>query len=319
VIDFRYHLVSIIAIFMALAVGIVLGSGPLKGPIDETLSQQAEQLRQDKENLREQISALQRERQYDDDVTEAVTPALTGNRLAGKRAVVLTAPDADGGLVEALTASLRDAGAEVTGTVNLTNSWLDPGKETELTDATAPFVVAGTRFPDGDEPRQRADAALADSLLTTDAAAAGKADDDTRALLAALEELDMITVEGEPARPATLALVVAGPAPAAPDQASAAKVSGLLDLAISLDRQGEGTLVAGPVAAAADGGLIAAVRRSGAARAEVSTVDSAPTTAGRLSVLLGLAAEARDRAGAYGYGPKADDVLPDLGSTAPAS
>jgi hypothetical protein len=317
VIDFRYHLVSIIAIFMALAVGIVLGSGPLKGPIDETLFQQAEQLRQDKENLREQITALQRERQYDDDVTEAVTPAVVGDRLAGKRTVVLTAPDADSGLAEALTASLRDAGAEITGTVKLTDSWLDPGKETEIIDATAPFVVAGTRFPDGDGPRQRADAALADALLTADAAAAGKPDDDARALLTALEDLDVITVEGEPARPATLALVVAGPAPAAPDQASADKVSGLLDLATSLDRQGAGTLVAGPVTAAAAGGLIAAVRRSRDARAAVSTVDSAPTTAGRLSVLLGLAAEARDRAGAYGYGPEADDVLPELG--APAS
>ncbi|NIS33816.1 MAG: copper transporter, partial [Actinobacteria bacterium] len=28
-IDFRYHLVSIIAVFFALAVGIVLGAGPL--------------------------------------------------------------------------------------------------------------------------------------------------------------------------------------------------------------------------------------------------------------------------------------------------
>ncbi|HUV47611.1 MAG TPA: copper transporter, partial [Actinomycetes bacterium] len=32
-IDFRYHIVSIVAIFMALAVGIVLGSGPLKDDI----------------------------------------------------------------------------------------------------------------------------------------------------------------------------------------------------------------------------------------------------------------------------------------------
>ena len=37
-IDFRYHLVSIISIFMALAVGIVLGAGPLQGQIGDTLN-----------------------------------------------------------------------------------------------------------------------------------------------------------------------------------------------------------------------------------------------------------------------------------------
>ena len=31
-IDFRYHLVSIVAVFLALAIGIVLGSTELEGP-----------------------------------------------------------------------------------------------------------------------------------------------------------------------------------------------------------------------------------------------------------------------------------------------
>ena len=31
-IDFRYHLVSIVAVFLALAIGIVLGSTELQGP-----------------------------------------------------------------------------------------------------------------------------------------------------------------------------------------------------------------------------------------------------------------------------------------------
>jgi hypothetical protein len=38
-IDFRYHLVSLVSVFIALAVGIVLGAGPLKDPISEGLSQ----------------------------------------------------------------------------------------------------------------------------------------------------------------------------------------------------------------------------------------------------------------------------------------
>ena len=36
VIDFRYHLVSIVAVFLALAVGIVLGAGPLNESISDS-------------------------------------------------------------------------------------------------------------------------------------------------------------------------------------------------------------------------------------------------------------------------------------------
>ena len=35
----RYHLVSLVSVFLALAVGIALGAGPLKDPISEGLSQ----------------------------------------------------------------------------------------------------------------------------------------------------------------------------------------------------------------------------------------------------------------------------------------
>ena len=37
-IDFRYHIVSIVAIFFALGAGVVLGSGPLKGAGNELVA-----------------------------------------------------------------------------------------------------------------------------------------------------------------------------------------------------------------------------------------------------------------------------------------
>ena len=52
VIDFRYHLVSLVSVFLALAVGIVLGAGPLKESIGDTLTGQVEQLRGEKDALR---------------------------------------------------------------------------------------------------------------------------------------------------------------------------------------------------------------------------------------------------------------------------
>ena len=44
-IDFRYHIVSLISVFLALAVGIILGAGPLQGAIGDQLTGQVDQLR----------------------------------------------------------------------------------------------------------------------------------------------------------------------------------------------------------------------------------------------------------------------------------
>ena len=36
-ITFRYHIVSLVSVFLALAIGIALGGGPLKGEVDNSL------------------------------------------------------------------------------------------------------------------------------------------------------------------------------------------------------------------------------------------------------------------------------------------
>jgi hypothetical protein len=64
VIDFRYHVVSIVAVFIALAVGIVLGSGPLKDDISGFLEDRTEQLAQEKVELQGEVSALRQDLAY---------------------------------------------------------------------------------------------------------------------------------------------------------------------------------------------------------------------------------------------------------------
>ena len=36
-ISFRYHVVTLVSVFLALAVGIALGGGPLQGEVDDSL------------------------------------------------------------------------------------------------------------------------------------------------------------------------------------------------------------------------------------------------------------------------------------------
>ena len=47
-IDFRYHLVSLISVFLALAVGVVLGAGPLQNSLGTALNDQVTALRENR-------------------------------------------------------------------------------------------------------------------------------------------------------------------------------------------------------------------------------------------------------------------------------
>ncbi len=58
-ISFRYHLVSIIAVFLALALGIVVGTTALNGPITKDLRHQVDALKSDRKSLSGQVAALQ--------------------------------------------------------------------------------------------------------------------------------------------------------------------------------------------------------------------------------------------------------------------
>ena len=78
-IDFRYHLVSLISVFLALAVGIVLGAGPLRDGISDVLTGQVDQLRTDREDLRSQLEIATRDGQGKD----TMIAALQGEANAG--------------------------------------------------------------------------------------------------------------------------------------------------------------------------------------------------------------------------------------------
>ena len=57
-ISFRYHIVTLVSVFLALAVGIALGGGPLKGEVDNTLVDQVKADRQTKSQLQADITGL---------------------------------------------------------------------------------------------------------------------------------------------------------------------------------------------------------------------------------------------------------------------
>jgi len=313
VIDFRYHLVSLVSVFMALAIGVVLGAGPLQDSIGDQLSNQVEGLLQDKSDLQQAVQNREADVAARDSFIDAVAGGLTGSRLAGRDVVVVTLPGADSGTVDALTEGIASAGAEVTGSVAVNPRWTDPEQAAFRESLAAQLLPFLEEAPaDTASVEEQLGALLAAAVLTPQAGAQGTPDAQT--VLDGLSGGDLVSLDGEPQSRAALAVVVTGPVEesANPDDAEVAEASaaGHLALLAALDAGSSGVVLAGPVAATADAGLIGQLRADDELAGRVSSVDSADSPMGRVTTVLTLDEEAAGRAGQYGYGENASAPVP---------
>jgi len=315
VIDFRYHIVSLVAVFLALGVGIVLGSGPLDEQIQGALQTQTDDLRSQQKDLRSQVTDLQGQVAVGEQFAQEIVDPLTANQLTDRSVVIFTLPGADNDLVDEATKVLERAGATVNGTVGVTDVYVDPTKaKAPLEDLALRLVPPGVQFPDGATAIERVGTVLARATVASDRQATDEVDQRAAEVLAGLQELGAIEVTGEPGRLSDLAVVFA-PAPAKePGDAEAVNAAdeALLGLVSALDAGSRGAVVTGPRASADASGFIDLVRRSDDKAKGVSTVDLADSAIGQIGLALALVEQTRGAAGDYGGGDGVDSVIPDI-------
>lgn len=322
-VDFRYHLVTIIAIFLALAVGVVVGTTALNGPVLDGLRSSNEGLISDKRALESDVRALQGDVDTADQFARAQYDDLLAGELTGERVLLVTAPDADDRIADQLTTAIEAAGARVTGQLALQADLLDPAQSQLVDDLVASVVPAGIDLPEGSAVN-RAAAVLAAALLVVP-------DDDpidrtaAQEAISAFEEAGLIEMneEGDQLQAATLAVLVAAPASQEPDDDAAdretrAALDSLLAVASALDARSAGAVVAGPSASVLEGGLLRALRGDSDRDANVSSVDNAERAVGQVAVVLALAEQLAGRAGRYGGGQGATAPVPTPATSASA-
>lgn len=158
-IDFRYHVVSIIAVFLALSVGLVLGSSFLADIVSKDLDGQIRNLSRTADGLRHDLSSARTENDQLNSFINQSKPQLVKDLLKGRSVVLVTLPGADSDITDATAQTLQQSGATVTGTVAVKTAWTDPAKESTLLTASAEYSVSGQTSYD------RAAAALAQALV----------------------------------------------------------------------------------------------------------------------------------------------------------
>lgn len=282
-ISFRQHLLTIVAVFLALAVGVVLGGGPLA----EVSARQAD------DTPRVSAAEASPAAAFESGFASAVAPGLVASRLAEQSVAVVTLPGADEQVVTTLTEQVVAAGGTIASRLDLADAVVDPGQKS-LVDTLGSQLMT-----------QQAGGAVVGEPSTYDRfgqllglAAASKepggegATRKTRAIADALVGADLLPAAPEGAQRAPLVLVVLGED--AGDPSTDAIVAGL---AAGLAAQAVGVVVAGT---SADGDGQLGRLRSDPVAATVGTVDGVETPAGVASAVLLLARSLTTPGGSFG-------------------
>lgn len=310
-IDFRYHLVSIIAVFMAVALGIVVGTTQLNDQVIDNLRGSIGSLTKDKRALESDVRTLQDERAAMDAFVEGGTGPLVRGALQGQDVLVVLAPDSSAPLADDLEELVAAAGGEVTGRLRLRPALFDPARQDALDDLVTRVRPRSFVLPTTD-PAARAGALLAAALLRTPTAA-GIGEGAAEVILGGFTGEDLVDLDrrrGAPARATAVVVMTSGAPDDEPDDEDVSRRTALLSVVRSLDEGGLGTVVAGPRDAASDGAVVAALRDDDTLADLVSTVDGADRAYGRVLTVLALAEQVRGVSGRYGSGSGAVAVVP---------
>jgi len=314
-INFRYHLVSIVAVFLALAIGIVLGSTALQGKTLDFLSTTSKSLSHDLSVKRTQVNALQAQVNADQSLAQGVEAQLLHGLLAGQRVVLVNAPGAPGSMVNGITSALRQAGATVTGQVSLQPKLLDASQNNQqfLTQLALQLAPAGAP-PSNGTGLQQAAKVLGGAILTKNNPAgtttSSKPANSGQAVLSSYQQAGLLSISGNPSVPATLAVVITPGSPPASLSDSDPANQGLITLAQQLNTAGLGTVMAGSASGSVAGSAIDALR-NGSAGGQISSVDDADTTTGQIVAVWALQqALTGHKAGSYGTGPGNTAAVP---------
>jgi hypothetical protein len=270
VISYRHHIVSLVAVFLALAVGVVLGGGPLSdlGRDDQPAAATT------KERTARQTAS------YGDEFAGASAARLYGNGLKDRSVSLLVLPGADGDVVSALGAEVESAGGTVSGTYDAREALTD-ASEKSLVDTLGSQLMkqlgSGAVSQDAStyvRIGQLVGLAVAgDDLPSSDAAAIRQSLDGAELMTSpqgAARAPVVLVVLGQPVDPAILSGVVEGLADKATGVVVAGSARGLADL------------------------------RSEPAASKVATVDGVATALGRVTATLALIRSLTVQGGSFG-------------------
>ena len=303
-ISLRRHVLTLVAVFLALAMGVVLGSTSVATSIRDALVDREEttatRLKTAEDDLMRSRSAEDRL----DALAGSLTPSVLESRLKDRPVLVVVTPGASDEVVRAATETIASAGGIDAGRVRITDKAVDPAADAELEALVVNLPIGDAPADDADLGTQLGTALGRAGLLRAEDAKPHLNNEDRSTVLTTLADAGVIDFEPGTLRPGQLALVVTGPGE---QESTAVRVAAL---ARTLDREGAGVVIGAEVGQREAYDAVTVLRSSG--EEDVSTVDSLDTDAGLLSSGLALAEQLDRGQGHYGLRSDATSAAPSL-------
>jgi hypothetical protein len=300
VISFRYHIVSLVAVFLALALGIVIGTTALNGPVTDDLRKQVDTLKSDRGQLADQNKALQTQVDNAGQFATTYGAKIVQGALTDKDVLIIGLPGAATGSQDGIAAQLTAAGAKITGRLELAPDYVDQARADDIVSLVTGPAHPMMTLPETNDAGQLGGAVLAYVLL-------GKGQStELTTVLSGFSGLRMISSDPNGLEPATNVVVVGNGAIAKGAYAGQAE----LDLVQALQANGAQVVVAGDAGSATEGGIVSLVRGS-SSKTTVSTIDNSNSAFGQVSTVLALADLENSQVGHYGTGKGADALFPN--------
>jgi hypothetical protein len=300
VINLRYHIVSLVGVFLALGIGVVMGTTVIDKGVAAGLRARFDQVNDRASKLEQDKVTLQRDLSLWEGFGRALAPSLVHDRLAGRTVTMVLEDGASDRLVADIRNGLTVAGATVQGRVRLSGKWAleDAASREQLA------VVTGETASGAKPLLGRAAGLLAERLSRSAVPGDG-------GLLEELASAGFVAVEDAPGGqpfPAGGALIVLVPSGNA--ESKMPERDFVLPLLGALARA---RAVAVAERTDARRFLADAVRGDRALARAVATVDHADTAPGEIALAYALADVAAGRpAGHYGVRRGAAGIVPSL-------
>jgi hypothetical protein len=307
VINFRYHVVSLTAVFLALAIGLVVGTAALNGPAVDALNDRVNGIGRQNQQLRDQVNHLKDEANTQEQFATQATPVILADKLRNRRVVVVALPAA-GKYVKDVVDTLQVGGAKITAQVEIQDKFTDPANNSQLLDLATisrPVSVSEPASPNTDGV-QISTALLAAVLLDRGQGQTAIPEDQRRTVLSAYTSGGWIITTGTPVGPGEAVVLLTG-APYV-DHDATKRNAAVVNMVDQLAHSGH--LVIGSDGVGTDGNAVTAVRRDPALTRTISTVDNVTTPQGRVVTALALAEQIAGGSGHYGIGAGAAALIP---------
>jgi hypothetical protein len=309
-INFRFHLVSLIAVFLAMGLGILVGSTVVDQVVVDRLdreirdvSHESNQVKSDNNRLGDQVSKL-------NDFVQKSSQYAAQDRLDGVPVAIVAEKGVDGSAVSTLLSTVKASGAVVPGVFWLTDKWrLDSPKDVRALENAA--HVSGNIATVRTSALRRLTNEFA--TPTPETPGGGSVVDSLRSA-GFLDFTDgkKSSLDGFPPRQARVLYVTGTDSHLGATDTMIDMVQGALARDSSVVVGEVYDAKSGDPSAPQRGAMVEPVRGDPSLADNVSTLDDVELAQGPLTAVLALQQVGQGIVGQYGYGSGAHDPIPPL-------